>query len=78
MLADNLYTIEREILSRIFGGISDDVEKIYSSNLFLVIFGLHKALTIADKENIRPVKEQIMLNLAYRYEENDNPGESVY
>lgn len=78
MLIDSLYTIEREIFSRIFGAISDDVEKIYSGNLFLAIFGLHKALAFADKENISPVKEQIMLNLAYRYEENDNPGEAVY
>jgi diguanylate cyclase (GGDEF)-like protein len=78
MLIDSLYTIEREIFSRIFGTMSDDVEKIYSGNLFLAIFGLHKALAIAEKENISPVKEQIMLSLAYRYEENDNPGEAVY
>lgn len=79
MQIDGLYTIEQQCLKQVIDNkATADLAKINSDNPFIAISGLHKALSIASKGNISPAKEQIMLNLAHWYEENDNPDEAVY
>lgn len=77
MPVNNLYTIDQESLMQLIGNSDIELKRIHSGNLFLMIYSLNKALIIAVKEDIHPLKEQIMLNLAHCYQENDNPEEAV-